>query len=306
MKILFKKILALSTTAFLFASYVPKGKSNNPLDEIAYQKEIKEWQQKRFTELKSTKSPLNLIGMLWLKEGNNTFGGGEGHDLIFPKNKIISQAGKYVLRNDSVFIEIEEKAGINIKGKPVTGKLLAFSADSALTFEKGTLRWFVTRSGGKLAVRLLDLESDYQKNFKGVEQFPVDAKWRVNAKFTPYQPGAKIPITTIFGSTNDRPSAGLLSFTVDGKEYKLEALDGKTLFIIFSDKTAENESSYSFRFLHTSKPDSDGNVIVDFNKATNPNCAFSPHAPCPLPPALNKLSIAITAGEKKYNSLVKN
>ena len=148
------------------------------------------------------------------------------------------------------------------------------------------------------------MKSKSQLAFTGVERFPVNKALRIEAKFQPYAPSSTIAITTIYGKTSDRPSAGLLTFTVNGKEYKLEALGagaGQKLFIVFSDKTGDKES-YRFRFLNTDAHDQNGNVIVDFNKATNPNCAFSPIAPCPLPPKQNILPIAIEAGEKKYKS----
>ncbi len=280
-----------------------------PIDDVTYQKEIKEWQAKRDSDLKSASSPLNLIGIYFLKEGVNTFGSAENNDLVLPKGKIAEYAGQYVLKNDTISLQLKEGAGIVYKGITVLIKsdlpspddTKAIHKDTTIQIQHGTLKWFLFISGGRIAARVLDSQSENQVHFKGVERYPVDKKWRVEAKFQPYEQGKKIEITTVKGKSNLRAAAGLVVFTVGGKEYKLEALDrGPNLFFVFSDQTSMNDGTYAFRFLTVKKPGADNIVVVDFNKATNPNCAFSEHAPCPLPPAQNKLTIAIPAGEKKY------
>ncbi len=88
-----------------------------------------------------------------------------------------------------------------------------------------------------------------------------------------------------------------------GKQYKLDpVVEGNQFFIIFADETSGKETYGAGRFLYTSKPDSTGNVILDFNKAYNPPCAFTPFATCPLPPKQNYLRLKVTAGEKKYGN----
>lgn len=267
-----------------------------------YEKEITEWQKNRINDLRSAKSPLNLVGYYPLKEGVNTFGSGTENDIVFPEGKIPAFAGKLILKNGVVSIEPAKDITILSKGSKVENSVV-YTSSAYSVLEYGTLQWFVHKNSNELNIRLLDLKSKSQLAFTGVERFPLNKNLRLTAKFQAYAQAATIPITTIYGKTSDRPSAGLLTFTVDGKEYKLEALgEGqKRLFIVFSDRTGDKES-YAFRFLNTDGPDADGNVIVDFNKATNPNCAFSPIAPCPLPPKQNILPIAVTAGEKKYKS----
>ena len=97
------------------------------------------------------------------------------------------------------------------------------------------------------------------------------------------------------------PSPGRAEFTIDGRKLSLEPVeeDADTLFFIFKDTTAGPETYGAGRFLYTPRPH-DGKVVLDFNKAENPPCAFTPYATCPLPPPQNKLAIPIRAGEKKY------
>jgi uncharacterized protein (DUF1684 family) len=103
---------------------------------------------------------------------------------------------------------------------------------------------------------------------------------------------------------DDQTSPGALVFEVDGKSYRLDAIQEKgsdKLFIIFADKTNGRETYGAGRYLYTSKPDADGKVIIDFNKSENPPCAFTSFATCPLPPRQNRLPFSVEAGERKYD-----
>ena len=163
-----------------------------------------------------------------------------------------------------------------------------------------TLRWFVIKRGERYAIRLRDLESPFLKEFHGIETFIVDSKWKLKAKFVPTA-GKKIAILDITGQTSQQDSPGVLVFTIAGKEYKLDALtEGEEFFIIFGDKTNKKETYGAGRFVYATKPDAEGYTFLDFNKAYNPPCAFTPYATCPLPPKQNLLPIEIKAGEKNY------
>ena len=105
----------------------------------------------------------------------------------------------------------------------------------------------------------------------------------------------------MLGQTLLQTSPGTLVFSLNGQTYRLDAVEsGKQLFIIFADQTTGKETYGAGRYVYTEKPDANGNTYLDFNKATNPPCAFTPYATCPLPPKQNRLPIAINAGEKKY------
>jgi len=97
-------------------------------------------------------------------------------------------------------------------------------------------------------------------------------------------------------------SPGVLKFAINGKECSLQPVDegDGTLFVIFRDESSQVETYKSGRFLYAEKP-VNGEAILDFNKAENPPCAFTPYATCPLPPAGNSLAVEIKAGEKRYD-----
>jgi uncharacterized protein (DUF1684 family) len=109
-----------------------------------------------------------------------------------------------------------------------------------------------------------------------------------------------IPVPNILGETENEASPGYVEFTLNGHIYRLDPVteDG-TLFFIFKDLTAGKETYPPGRFLNTPMP-VNGEVTLDFNKAYNPPCAFTPYATCPLPPPQNILAIRLEAGELRY------
>ena len=166
--------------------------------------------------------------------------------------------------------------------------------------ELGSLSFYAIQRGDRVGVRIKDKESPERAAFKGVDTFTPDPKWRVVAHFVPYK-DKKIPITNVLGQVSDNSSPGAVVFDWQGKTYRLDALgnlkDG--LSLIFGDTTNGKLTYGAGRFLDTDPP-KDGRVVVDFNTAYNPPCAFTAFATCPLPPAQNKLAIAVEAGEKKF------
>ncbi len=107
----------------------------------------------------------------------------------------------------------------------------------------------------------------------------------------------------VLGTVEEMNSPGTLVFQVNGQEYRLDPVlesDSGPFFVIFCDQTNRDESYGAGRFLYVDPPTKDGRVVLDFNRAYNPPCAFSPYATCPLPPAQNRLKLRVEAGEKRY------
>jgi uncharacterized protein len=102
---------------------------------------------------------------------------------------------------------------------------------------------------------------------------------------------------------------GIAEFILDGKTYRLEPIlekpGDKQLFFIFRDLTSKTETYGAGRFLYTPLPDQGlaqpGDVELDFNRAENPPCAYTPYATCPLPLPQNRLQVAIPAGQQRYH-----
>jgi len=161
--------------------------------------------------------------------------------------------------------------------------------------------WVVIQREDKVGVRFRNLKAKTLLEFKGIERFPVNAKWRIKAKVIP-QDQNPLMIMNVLGQNTAQKHGGQLVFEMEGKTYRLDAIDegGIRLFVTFADATSGKTTYGSGRFIELEKPDANGETYIDFNKAYNPPCAFTEFATCPLPPPQNRLTIAIPAGEKKY------
>ncbi|HYO72786.1 MAG TPA: DUF1684 domain-containing protein, partial [Archangium sp.] len=135
-----------------------------------------------------------------------------------------------------------------------------------------------------------------------IPTFPVSAAWRLEGRFEPATTPGKMSVPTVLGTVEEMSSPGTIVFTVNGQEYRLDPVrepGEDQLFIIFADPTNRAETYGAGRFLYEDLP-RDGKVVLDFNRAYNPPCAFSPYATCPLPPPQNRLKLRVEAGEKRY------
>jgi uncharacterized protein (DUF1684 family) len=167
----------------------------------------------------------------------------------------------------------------------------------------GAVSFYLIQRADRFGIRLRDLESPMRKDFRGIDSWEIDPKFAVQARFEAYDPPRQIPIANEIGIVDKMWAPGSLHFEWDGQQCSMDALqnslDEDSLFLIFRDVTSGEETYGSGRFLYTELP-KDGKVLIDFNKAYNPPCAFSPYTTCPLPPLQNELDVAIRAGEKDY------
>ncbi|KUG26935.1 hypothetical protein ASZ90_003216 [hydrocarbon metagenome] len=268
-----------------------------------YIQEINQWHVHRVERLKQPSGWLNLAGLFWLKEGENTFGSDESNDLIFPKDTT-NKIGSFVLNDSVVALKVYENVDVLVDSQLVKEfVLIPDTKPNTTKINLGSYEWnLIIRSDDMYGIRLRDLDTEILKTFKGVERFPVNEDWRISAEFQPFDPPIEIDIPTIIGTIEKDYSPGKLVFNINDKEYELfPTKSGNGLFIVFADLTSGEETYGAGRFLYTDMPDSNNIVILDFNKAYNPPCAFSKYATCPLPPKENYLKIRITAGEKNYD-----
>ncbi len=279
-----------------------KSNQSAPSDE-AYVQEIQNWHQKRLAALTRPDGWLTLVGLHWLDEGENTFGSDSANKIVFPPQAPLF-IGSFFLQDGKVTVKIRPGIAVTANDAPVQEMALRNDTEGNPTILKyGTLQWYIIKRGERLGVRIKDSESPVRKNFRGIELFPIDKKWRVKARFEPYDPPKTIPVPTVLGTINELPCPGRLVFEIEGKTYQLDPIlePGDTqFFLIFADETNGKETYGAGRFLTAALPDSNGITYLDFNKAYNPPCAFTKYATCPLPPDQNYLPIAVTAGEKRY------
>ena len=271
------------------------------MDEETHREVVEAWHEDRIASLKEPDGWLKVAGLFWLDEGVNTFGSKSGMDVRFPENTVPDESGHFELKGDSVMLELQNDVDIRLEnGNPFEGGIV-YSPDTTLTLQYARLTWFVLQRDDLTGIRLFDSESPYYTEFRGLERFEVDKKWRVEAEFRPHDEPETINVTNILGQTNPDESSGKLVFTIDDEEYSLAVLDRDDQFFIpFADQTNRRDTYGSGRFIYTDTPDEDGKVTIDFNQAYNPPCAINPYTTCPLPPEPNRLDLSITAGEKDY------
>ncbi|MFQ5629225.1 MAG: DUF1684 domain-containing protein [bacterium] len=289
---------------YFLSLFISCKESENSADNI-YVTEIKKWQEKRVSDLKAEDGWLNLVGLFEVQEGENTFGADASNGIVFPAGKAPGKIGFFLLNEGVVSVNIapgiQVMADSNIVQKM---RLMTDKDDKPTTLKLGSLRWYVIQRGENFYVRLRDLESELLKDFKGIASYPIASSWRIPAILQKYDSLKTVPIPNVLGEMIDWHSPGALFFEINGETYKLDALgklSDERLFVIFTDETSRDETYPAGRFMYVETPGKDGKTFIDFNKAYNPPCAFTPYATCPLPPEQNHLPLRVTAGEKNYD-----
>ncbi len=273
------------------------------LAQQGFQQETDAWHARRVTALKAEDGWVNLAGLHWLSEGLQSFGSDASRAIVFPPGRIAANAGTFERQGNVVIMRSAESSGIRVNGRPAgVDTVFSPSLSIAPTCAVGSLRWTIIQRGDRIGIRLRDLEHPALKGFKGVNRFPADTIWRVTARLVTDPYTRSIPITNVLGQTTQTPLAGRLHFNLNGRPMVLDALkEGEELFIIFGDETSGSETYPAGRFLYAPMPGADGLTVLDFNRAINPPCAFTPYATCPLPPRQNVLTVAVRAGEKDHH-----
>lgn len=274
-----------------------------PVSDPELEADVLAWRSERRASLEKTNGWLTLVGLFWLKPGEATLGSDATASHVFP-GKAPAKIGTVRLVDGKVTLMAEPGAGVTVEGEAVGTIELATDADGPPTVvELGSLSFFAIDRGGKIGLRLRDRESPALAAFRGLDYFPVDSRWRVEARLEKGEAGKTVTVPNVLGQVSEMVSPGALVFEHAGKTLRLDPVieDGdEQLFVIFGDTTNGKSTYGGGRFLYADPPDADGRVILDFNRAYNPPCVFTPFATCPLPPASNKLAVAVEAGEKSF------
>jgi len=269
--------------------------------QASYKEEIEAWRKAREASLIADTGWTTVVGRFELKNGDNSAGSDPKNRIVLPEGAP-ARAGTFLLRGGKIVFNAEPGVNVTSEGKPVRSlEMRPDTQGPATIIALGDISMFVIARGDSFAIRLRDKNSRFRKEFKGLQWFPVDEAWRIRARWVAYPAGRRMAIESITGDTEQEPSPGYASFKVAGREYRLEpVLEGDRLFFIFKDRTAGKETYPAGRFLYAAQP-KDGTVLLDFNQAYTPPCAFSPYLTCPLPPPQNRLPLRIPAGELNYH-----
>ncbi len=260
------------------------------------------WRKRRVERLTEPYGWLSLTGLHRLQPGANTVGTAASNDIVV--NRGPEQWGRVVVddQSQSARFEVASIDQVRINGETVRETELTVDGDHGPTrIEAQGIRMHLVVSGDVLAMRVRDPQAAPRQSFAGIDYYQPDPAWRLAARFVEHPPGSSLQIVNVMGQLIDEPNPGRAEFEVDGEKFSLEAiLSDDRLFFIFADRTSGRETYGLGRFVYADLP-VDGQVVLDFNQAYNPPCAFNEFTTCPLPPSANRIPIPIRAGEQKYS-----
>ena len=267
---------------------------------------VERWRARRIGALTGSEGWLTVVGLHWLQEGANAVGAGPSNAVLLPGERLPDRVGTIVVTRGSASFVPDPGSPIEHAGQPVTTQIeLRDDLEGTPTvLELGSIRLHVIRRyQDHLAVRVRDLASPARKAFRGIEHYPVDEGWRFEARFEPYDPPRISRAPTVLDMEEIYATPGALAFDHAGATHHLDAFlepDETDLFIVFGDLTNGGETYGGGRYLYTKPADERGIVELDFNRAYNPPCVFTPHATCAIPLPQNRLPFRVEAGEKRY------
>ena len=254
------------------------------------------WRAARDARLRDPDGWLTLVGLHWLVPGKNRFGSDAGNDLVLTGSQVPAEAGTLVLEDGVVELHRDGHDAVrmetDVSGEPTV-------------LDMGTLRMYVIQRGDRFGLRVRDHASPALAAFEGMSHFDIDPSWRLVARLEPAEAGATVEIMDVVGLLTREPTPGQVVFEREGRSWRLDALPGDedgSLWLVFGDATNGSSTYGGGRFLYTEPVAADGSVVVDFNLAYNPPCVFTSYATCPLPPAQNRLPLAIEAGERSFQA----
>ncbi len=228
------------------------------------------WHQQRLDALTAPDGWLTLVNLVWLDDGRQVIGSGPHATIALPDGPEV--LGQLVVTGGRATWYPAEPAG--------NPQPLATDRDGSPTvIRSGRSSFFLIEREQGLGLRLRDEQAATRINFAGIDCFDFDPAWRLRAVWDGHR----------------------ARFTHAGTEHSLRPQEphAETLQFVLADATSGRETYGGGRFLFVPRP-ADDDLVLDFNRATNPPCAFTPFAVCPLPPAENRLPFAVTAGERTY------
>jgi uncharacterized protein (DUF1684 family) len=270
-----------------------------------YRTDVRKWRADREARLTADGGWLTVAGLFWLKEGDNRFGTDPAADIVLPPGSSPARAGSFTLKDGKVTVALQPGASARLGGKPVQGAVALRADTSAASdvLEMGALAMNLIERGGRYGIRLKDKNNAARKSFTGLKWFEVKEDYRVEARWVAYPQPKPVNLPNVLGQVEAMPSPGYAEFTFGGKPLRLDGVlespQAEQIFFILRDQTSGKETYGGGRFLYSDLPKG-GKVVLDFNKAYNPPCAFTPYATCPLPPPQNRMLIRVEAGELTY------
>jgi uncharacterized protein (DUF1684 family) len=263
---------------------------------------IEKWRAKHEEDYR--RDFVTIAGLFPLKPGPNTAGSAPSNHIVLPPSTPAT-LGRFILEGENVRFEPAPDANVTLRDKPVTAPL-ELRDDRERDRDElriGDVRIVVHLSGDKRTIRVRDPNGSQAKSFVGFSWFPIELQSRVVGRFVKDAEPRRVKVLNTFGDVDEYTTEGVVEFTLQGQPLKLRPFTTrpKRFYFVFRDASSGQETYEAARFLYGDLQD-DGTVVLDFNQAYNPPCAFNPYTTCPIPIPENRLPVKILAGEKKYGA----
>lgn len=252
---------------------------------MTYAEELAGFRRAREDSLTREDGWLAQVALAWL--------GGDGVEL---------EIGRFTAVDGGVRFVAAPGVDVRRDGAPTTTVVLDTAADdSPDVLLAGTRRYQIVRRGGALAVRVRDAAAPARTAFRGLSWYPPKPAWRIVGRLEPAAAGERVVAYT-GGQHGPGVVPGAVVFDIAGVEHRLTPYaepDG-SLLIVFRDATNADATCAMCRYFYALPPDAEHRVVLDFNRAASPICAFVPEVTCVLPPPENTLPLRVEAGERRY------
>ena len=269
------------------------------VEQTKYAADHRAW---RDTQQGLVSDVLSIVGVWPLQEGETAFGSDATLPIVLPLSGKPDRAG--VFRREGAAVTVVPAPGAAIRlsdGRPVRETL---SLDQDIWID--SLLLYVADAGDdRRWVTARDMKHPAIANPPALETYPLDARWRVSARFDAFQSPKPVQVPDVRGGSMNFLSLGQLVFRLNEQEHRLTAFGepgGGEFFVMFKDPTNLTTTYGGYRILTPAVVNSGEWTVLDFNFAFNPPCAYSRYTLCPLPPPENKLAVAVEAGLKRLPS----
>lgn len=291
-----RAVILLMIVAVTSACGLPGEPRDRQPQVSAHERAALEWRERRLARLSEPYGWLSLVGLEFLEEGHWQLGSDPGNDLVVPAGP--PRWGEMTVAGNRVWFDVAPGSDVRVDGRPFDSIEMRVNGDEGPTLiEAASVQLQLLDRGGRPVLRVRDSQAPTRVQFAGLAYFPFNPDWRIEARWRAHPPGKTLLIANVLGELIEEPNPGWAEFEFGGREFGLEAVDsGDQLFFILADRTSGRETYGLGRFLYSDLPE-DGTVVLDFNRAYNPPCAFTEYSTCPLPPPENRLDVRVEAGE---------
>lgn len=263
------------------------GAQRKERDEFA--REWRAWHREHEKNRASDTGFLAITGLYWLSDAPVT---------------LPDAPGTWTTSDRGPVVDVAPSESLSVNGTPIEGRYefgpIPERGGVNVEFDGGIIE--VARRGGRDLLRPRLANAAFLGAYQGNPAYEPDPAWRVDATFVRYDSPRAI---TVGASVDDiehvYDAPGELQFEIDGTPQRLIAFPGHaegSLMVLFTDQTSGVTTYGANRVIAVGSPDADDRTTLDFNRAVNLPCAHTDFATCPLPPAENRLPVAVEAGEK--------